>query len=349
MNLPIEYGRLVENRGAISASVDALPQHVFLSDEAFASAEETREQVLHETCHNWLYLYGELWSLHDRSTHVSVTLPSGTSGRNPSELLGALHVATALIKYYSQTGNTELLAKRNLDDYRNGCVLNCSIFGAKVYTNGLGNCDLALHHFYMTHFTSVDAWPTVLYTKELPESALINDDLIRIISEGSNRTGGTASGMFRGRKADFSLLQQHGDGISALKGAIFEAAEALTLCVIGNKAAAISDRLVAEAWSVLCAPLGFHRVHVHPGAIWSGVYYVSVENLENDSGKIQFLDPRPAASGGGRTTRAMTLSIAPVNGLLIAFPSWLSHWITPVASDRPRLSIAFNVGIAPFE
>jgi hypothetical protein len=63
--------------GAVSASSYRWPQHVLLADAAFTSARELREQLVHELCHQWLYLMEELWALNAQGADL-IVLPSGT-------------------------------------------------------------------------------------------------------------------------------------------------------------------------------------------------------------------------------------------------------------------------------
>jgi uncharacterized protein (TIGR02466 family) len=35
-------------------------------------------------------------------------------------------------------------------------------------------------------------------------------------------------------------------------------------------------------------------------------------------------------------------AVAPQTGMLVIFPAWLVHWVTPYQSDRPRISVSFN-------
>ncbi|MEU6034001.1 HEXXH motif-containing putative peptide modification protein [Actinomadura sp. NPDC047616] len=125
LKLPIRYARLTPSRGAISASSRDWPQHVLLADAAFTSDAELREQILHETAHQWLYLMQELWRLDDTDA-PPVTLPSGTTNRSPAEALGAAHVAAVLIRLYRACGDIPAgrTAERvaHLTAYGAGCL-----------------------------------------------------------------------------------------------------------------------------------------------------------------------------------------------------------------------------------
>ena len=99
LRLPVRFALLYPPNGAISASSHAWPQHVLLAGEAFSTARELGEQVVHELCHQWLYLIEEVWPLEVAGAH-QFTLPSGTASRTPAEVLGAAHVAAALTRMY---------------------------------------------------------------------------------------------------------------------------------------------------------------------------------------------------------------------------------------------------------
>lgn len=97
--LPIRYAALYPANGAISASSADWPQHILLADDAFATGIELREQLVHELAHQWLYLIQAVWPL-DVPAAARLTLPSGTRGRTPAEVIGAAHVAAAVIRLY---------------------------------------------------------------------------------------------------------------------------------------------------------------------------------------------------------------------------------------------------------
>ncbi|MFE5489047.1 HEXXH motif-containing putative peptide modification protein [Streptomyces virginiae] len=110
--------------GVIGSSNFAFPQHIFLAEEAFASQTELLEQVLHEVSHNWLYLVEEMWPLHRTTGDVVFELPSGTSNRNPGEVLGASHVTRNLQALYHALPQTPETRQRlkDLEQYMNGCI-----------------------------------------------------------------------------------------------------------------------------------------------------------------------------------------------------------------------------------
>jgi len=96
-----------------------------------------------------------------------------------------------------------------------------------------------------------------------------------------------------------------------------------------------------------------NRNHVHPGALWSGVYYVQTPK---NCGRIWFTDPRGEAHMDLAVldpTKPKPLNqwrevyYEPVAGRLIMFPGWLTHEVEPNLSDIKgqngwRISISFN-------
>ena len=94
-------------------------------------------------------------------------------------------------------------------------------------------------------------------------------------------------------------------------------------------------------------PVGtYNAPHTHPGAHWSGVYYVSQPDVEDDNaGRIEFLDPRSDLPNW-RILNARAFnpkrSLKPQPGEMILFPSYLVHWVYPNVAESERISIAFN-------
>ncbi len=88
-----------------------------------------------------------------------------------------------------------------------------------------------------------------------------------------------------------------------------------------------------------------HVPHVHPGCPWTGVYYVATET--NAGGEIVFSDPRTAALmivhplNPFNTTNMIT--IAPVAGMMLVFPSFVYHSVRPYEGTTPRISISFDL------
>ncbi|WP_299751092.1 TIGR02466 family protein [uncultured Boseongicola sp.] len=114
-----------------------------------------------------------------------------------------------------------------------------------------------------------------------------------------------------------------------------------------------SFRLKTFAWMNANPSGGFNAPHTHPGAHWSGVYYVSQPEVEKgSSGQIEFLDPRSDLPNW-RMLKAPAFNakkaIRPEPGELILFPSYLVHWVYPNETDEERVTIAFNATFRPLK
>jgi uncharacterized protein (TIGR02466 family) len=107
-----------------------------------------------------------------------------------------------------------------------------------------------------------------------------------------------------------------------------------------------ADELMVAAWANVLRRGDYFSPHLHGESAWSGTYYLDAG--EPDMGGILLLrDPR---AGAGQTITpvnrfdtACTFEVTPRDGLLVIFPSWLLHMVTPYRGDRPRISVAFNV------
>lgn len=176
--------------------------------------------------------------------------------------------------------------------------------------------------------------PATLNAQLLAEGAAL-----RAEDEGaskSNRGGWHSSG---------NLFKQDTPGIARLKGE----AKAAVLAATRKISASVDPaelRLKLFAWMNANPPGGFNAPHTHPGAHWSGVYYVSQPEVdEGNSGMIEFLDPRTDLPNWrllGARSFALKKKIRPAPGEMILFPSYLVHWVYPNEADEDRVSVAFN-------
>lgn len=100
------------------------------------------------------------------------------------------------------------------------------------------------------------------------------------------------------------------------------------------------------AWMNMNPVGGFNAPHTHPGAHWSGVYYVRQPKVDSgNSGMIEFLDPRSDLPNW-RILQAKAFrpkrKLRPEAGEIVLFPSYLVHWVYPNEVGGERVSIAFN-------
>lgn len=145
-------------------------------------------------------------------------------------------------------------------------------------------------------------------------------------------------------KTGVDLLQSADPVIQPVRDLILDVAEAMNAASgVSAAQAAKEHEMVAEAWAVIYDASGYHHLHAHHDSAWSGVYYVQTGARTRGSGLIELVDPRPTAAAAEPARRPL-LSFVPEPGLVIAFPSWVQHWVTPYDGDEERICIAFNVG-----
>lgn len=185
---------------------------------------------------------------------------------------------------------------------------------------------------------------TPLFSFEVKGHEAVNAELIkegkllRDKSEGtskSNRGGWHSKGNLFNEKAQcFSFLSVMAET------AVLEATRRI------SKVDPDTLDLKLFAWMNINPVGAYNAPHTHPGAHWSGVYYVSQPDVEDENaGRIEFLDPRSDLPNW-RILKApafnLKKSLKPQPGDMILFPSYLVHWVYPNVADDERISIAFN-------
>lgn len=111
-----------------------------------------------------------------------------------------------------------------------------------------------------------------------------------------------------------------------------------------------------NAWANVNRAGQGNEFHTHPGAYWSATYYVRDGGVAANpalGGQFEIQDPRgvgPAmlapelafATNAGLSVGASEI-VQPQAGLLVMFPSWLSHGVRPYLGEDVRISIALNL------
>lgn len=105
---------------------------------------------------------------------------------------------------------------------------------------------------------------------------------------------------------------------------------------------------MTNCWVNIMPLAATHAAHIHPQAVISGTFYVS---LPKGSSPLKFEDPRLGFMMNAPTLktnpklenkRFVSLDLRP--GDLVLFESWLRHEVPANASKLPRISISFNYG-----
>ncbi len=109
-----------------------------------------------------------------------------------------------------------------------------------------------------------------------------------------------------------------------------------------------------QGWPNINRRGDYHGLHNHPHSYLSGTYYVDVPRQKAAKanrkdiapGEISFYDPRAQANMTAIKNDQQVeaeYSVLPKSGTLLLWPAWLHHFVHPNFSDKPRISISFNV------
>lgn len=105
---------------------------------------------------------------------------------------------------------------------------------------------------------------------------------------------------------------------------------------------------ISKMWANVNRPGSYNKSHQHNDSFISGVYYLDVPK---DSGNIYFEDPRnlwcllQASYTENDSFSRMEVEYEPKDGMIILFPSYLSHRVDINNSNSDRISISFNVNL----
>lgn len=182
----------------------------------------------------------------------------------------------------------------------------------------------------------------------MPDAAQVNPSLRQAVLRKAQANPGKAISNVGGWQSANDLLDWEGPEIATFKGWIVAAVRRMAHHSpdFRNRPPGTTT-FRAHAWANVNRSGHYNRLHLHPGEHWSGVYYVDVGQPDPaiaGNGVIEFLDPRPTARAmpipGFKFDRGIV--VVPQSGMLILFPSWLDHWVSPYQGPGERISIAFN-------
>jgi uncharacterized protein (TIGR02466 family) len=197
---------------------------------------------------------------------------------------------------------------------------------------------------------------TPLITSDVPDAGTLVADLKKVILSRADSHPSTSRSNKGGWQSDTAMLQWGGEPAFKLAGLILHMCARFTRDIGQTDPQKPRFEWTAEMWANICPPGVGHESHTHPGCLWSIVFYLD-DGLaqgedEDKAGQIVLQDPRNPMpvmykpdlrmmEPDGSTYRS-DHRMSPKVGRLIAFPAWLSHWVTPHAGSRDRISIAVN-------
>lgn len=191
-------------------------------------------------------------------------------------------------------------------------------------------------------------FPTPVLVYPWPDSDALNDALRDQVLTAERAGPGIAKSNVGGWHSDLDLLSWDGDSIRTLMARIEAAIIELTGFFLAGPGSPQPVRFRAEAWANVLRAGQYNNLHNHADAHWSGVYYVTGNPTVAGrpmSGKLEFVDPRPAATMVVLDNNKLygRQMLNPVAGTMVVFPSWLQHQVHPYFGPDERISISFNV------
>lgn len=198
-------------------------------------------------------------------------------------------------------------------------------------------------------------FPTPVASLELPDSILRNAELAQVIRQRKAQHGSVQASNLGGWQSDWNMATWGGPRTAEILDIAKNVATQLTRDRQGRP---VQIAWKINAWANVNGPGHANEFHCHPGAYWSGTYYVDDGGVAANpslGGEFEMMDPRgpgpamyaPALAFAGRGGLSLGASetVRPKAGLLMLFPAWLLHQVRPYRGTRERISIAFNLSV----
>lgn len=190
-----------------------------------------------------------------------------------------------------------------------------------------------------------NAYATPILTCYWENSNSFNVTLAQTIINYAKENKGIKKSNVDGYHSDVDFIHQEIPPIIELKSKILEICKFMAQHYGYPKDKNLQINL--SGWANILTHGNYHRLHNHPDYHWSGIYYVSAGAPfpnQSPNGFLQFNDPRSGANmvSSKELDLTPTYLVAPRPGLLVAFPSYLEHYVHPFFGEGKRISVAFN-------
>lgn len=184
-------------------------------------------------------------------------------------------------------------------------------------------------------------FPVPLFAFELEDSGPLNEVLVAELERRREQEPGVARSNRGGWHSAPDWFDRDEPGHRCLAGHLRNAVREATAGLVPSGEAQ-RLKFVFEGWANFAESGDHHAPHDHPGAFWSGVYYIAAPE---EGGEIEFLSGRGGDPNAGLLSVPMNwdyFRVMPKAGVLLLFPGHLRHWVAPHQQGTPRLSMAFN-------
>ena len=198
-------------------------------------------------------------------------------------------------------------------------------------------------------------FPTPLVVAQVPFSHEENLELRGTILAREKDSAGVAHSNLLGWQSADDFAHWGGAQGEKLLGLARALADRLNGDRAGNR---VEVAWLVNAWANVNRRGHANDIHAHPGAVFSGCYYVDDGGIADDpslGGELQLADPRGIAPAMYAPELAVALSgcqtaggnelIPPKTGQMLLFPAWLGHGVRPYLGHGTRISVAFNFSL----
>ena len=99
-------------------------------------------------------------------------------------------------------------------------------------------------------------------------------------------------------------------------------------------------------WINILLPGGVHTSHIHPHSVVSGTYYVTIpdgaSSLKLEDPRRGFMMAAPPRRKKARPENRQFAYVAPTEGTVLLWESWLRHEVPVNEAESERISVSFN-------
>ena len=198
-------------------------------------------------------------------------------------------------------------------------------------------------------------YSTPVLQATMPEHETLNTELKRIILEQERKEGPLKTRSSRGGWQSSTDMYEWG-------GESFQQVLNFILGIVDAATVSRKEELEKVTWRINCwANINragdSNQFHTHPGCFWSACYYVDDGGAGDDpsvGGKFEIDDPRGVSTimyepqltfPGDGMVLGVLQNFPPKNGMVIIFPSWLSHGVDVYKGTGERISVSINFSV----
>jgi uncharacterized protein (TIGR02466 family) len=207
----------------------------------------------------------------------------------------------------------------------------------------------------------VPLFATPLITFDVPDAVALNIELRKVIEQREKSHPSTQKSNLGGWQSSWDMDRWGGAPAIKLLAFARNVANRMTTDREGTSGKGpypgyFAVTWLGNMWANVNRSGDGNEFHSHPGAYWSGVYYVDDGGIAADAslgGELEFMDPRgpvpvmnaPHLRISGSLTAGTTERVRPKSGRLVMFPAWMMHQVRPYRGRAERISIAFNLTV----